>query len=96
MCFVHFLKVVLSDQNQIIENHQLPQIVYQQNAQPNQQTIHTDGQIHYIVQEDDIQNDNFNNLAQQVYYQKISTENGQQIIQHHGNFPQFDSVVEII
>lgn len=67
----------------------MPQIIYQQNAQPNQQTIQTpDGQIHYIVQEDDLQNDNFNiqvqQAPQQVYYQKITTENGQQILQHHG------------
>lgn len=83
-------KVVLSDPNQIIENHQMPQIIYQPNTQPNQQTIQTpDGQIiNYIVQEDDLQNDNYNlvqQAPQQVYYQKITTENGQQYIQHRGN-----------
>lgn len=80
---------MLSDGNQLVENNQVPQIIYQQNTQSN--PIHTsDGQIHYIVQEDDLQNDNSFNLVQQatqqVYYQKIATENGQQIIQHHGNY----------
>lgn len=80
---------MLSDPNQVIENNQIPQIIYQQNSQPN--PIQTpDGQIHYIVQEDDLQNDNFNivpQTTQQVYYQKIATENGQQLIQqHHGTF----------
>lgn len=80
---------LLSDTNQVIENNQMPQIIYQQNAQPNQiQTA--DGQIHFVVQEDDQISDNFNivpQATQQVYYQKIGTENGQQIIQqHHGKF----------
>lgn len=72
----------LSDQHQIIDNNQIPQIIYQQNAQPS--PIQTaDGQVHYIVQEDDLQNDNYNlvqQATQQVYYHKI--ENGQQVIQH--------------
>lgn len=80
--------MLVSDPGQIqIENHRIPQtILYQQNAQPNQQTIQaTDGQIHYIVQEDDLPNDNYNIAQQpkQVFYQQITTENGQQII-HHG------------
>lgn len=82
--------MVLTDQSQIIDNHQIPQIIYQ----PNTQQIQTsDGQIHYIqVQEDDLQNDNYNIVQQpqqpqQIYYQKITTnENGQQIIQHGISF----------
>lgn len=84
----HFFQVLLSDTNQVIENNQIPQIIYQQNTQPS--PIRTaDGQIHYIVQEEDLQTDNFNivpQATQQVYYQKIATENGQQIIQHHGKY----------
>lgn len=77
--------MVLTDQSQIIDNHQIPQIIYQSNTQHPIQT--PDGQIHYIVQEDDLQNDNYNIVQQtppqQIYYQKIATnENGQQIIQH--------------
>lgn len=75
---------MLTDQSQIIDNHQIPQIIYQQNTQHPIQT--PDGQIHYIVQEEDLQNDNYNIVQQtpqpQIYYQKITTENGQQIIQH--------------
>lgn len=80
--------MILSDSNQVIENNQITQLIYQPNTQPS--PIQTaDGQIHYIVQEDDLQTDNFNlvpQATQQVYYQKIANENGQQIIQHHGNF----------
>lgn len=94
ICFFFFLfqKVLLSDPNQVIENNvQLPQIIYQQNPQPiNSGQIQTaDGQIHYIVQEDDIQGDNINLIpqaTQQVFYQKINTDNGQQLIQHHGMY----------
>lgn len=85
--YVNELKVLqLSDQHQIIENNQIPQIIYQQNSQPN--PIQTaDGQVHYIVKEEDLQNDNYNlvqQATQQVFYHKI--ENGQQIIQHHGKY----------
>lgn len=83
---------MLSDQSQIIENHQIPQIIYQQNTQPPIQT--PDGQIHYIALEEDLQNDNYNIVQQappQLYYQKITTtENGQQII-HHGIY-EFTSI----
>lgn len=81
----------MADQNPVIENNQIQQIIYQQNPQTTNQpnAIQTpDGQIHYIVQEDDLQSDNFNLVQQatpQVFYQKIATENGQQIIQH-GNY----------
>lgn len=84
-------KLLLADQNPVIENNQIQQIIYQQNPQTTNQpnAIQTsDGQIHYIVQEDDLQSDNFNLVQQatpQVFYQKIATENGQQIIQH-GNY----------
>lgn len=82
------------DTSQVIDNNQIhlqanSPIIYQQNSQPNQTIQTNDGQIHYIVQEEDLQSDNYNlvpqQATQQVYYQKISTENGQQIIQqHHG------------
>lgn len=79
--------MVLSEPTQVIEANQIPQIIYQQNAQSNQ--IHTDGQIHYVVQEDDLQSDSYSLVSpsgtQQVFYSKINTENGPQLIQHHGN-----------
>lgn len=80
--------VQLSEPNQVIENNQMQQIIYQPNTQPNQ--IQTpDGQIHYFVQDDELQNDNFNlvqQATQQVFFQKIGENGQQQFIQHHSKF----------
>lgn len=87
--------MVLADQTtQVVDTNQLSQIIYQQNAQPAQ--IHTDGQIHYVVQEEDIQNDSYSLVSQpgtpQVFYSKIETENGTQLIPHTGKYRNsFDS-----
>lgn len=69
---------------QVIDNRQMQQIVYQQASPANQ--IQTDGQIQFISQEEEISN--VQPATQQVYY-KVSTENGSQIVQHHGNFNNF-------
>lgn len=53
----------------------MQQIVYHQQAAPNQ--IHTDGQIQYIVQQDDDAQQ-----APQIFYTKVATENGSQLIPH--------------
>lgn len=85
-CHRSITQILLSDTNQIIDNNQIPQIIYQQNTQQAPMQA-ADTQIHYIVQEDDLQGDNFNlvqQAAQQVYYQKVPTESDQQIIQRHG------------
>lgn len=80
-------QVVLSEPTQVIETNQIPQIIYQQNAQPNQ-TMHTDGQIHYVVQEDDLPGDSYSLVqqpgTQQVFYQKLNTDTAPQLIQQHG------------
>lgn len=82
-------QVVLADQTtQVVDANQMPQIIYQQNAQPAQ--IHADGQIHYVVQEEEHQNDSYSLVSQpgtpQVYYSKIQTENGTQLIPHTGEY----------
>lgn len=79
--------MVLADQTaQVVDTNQLPQIIYQQNAQPSQ--IHADGPIHYVVQEEDLQNESYSlvspNGTQQVFYSKIET--GTQLIPHAGNY----------
>lgn len=85
--------MVLADQTtQVVDANQLSQIIYQQNAQPTQ--IHADGQqIHYVVQEEDLQNDSYSLVSQpgtpQVFYSKIDTENGTQIIPHPGKYRSF-------
>lgn len=82
--------MVLADQTtQVVDTNQLPQIIYQQNAQPAQ--IHgTDGQIHYVMQEEDLQNDSYSLVSQpgqpQVFYSNIETENGTQLISHAGKY----------
>lgn len=69
---------------QIIDNRQMPQLVYQQASPSNQ--IHTDGQIQYIFQEEESPSDNYVQPATQQVYYKVSTENGSQIVQHHGKY----------
>lgn len=78
--------MLLSEPTQVIENNQVPQLIYQ-GAQTSQIA---DGQIQYIIQEsDDLQGDNNFSIVQpatqQVFYSEIPTENGtSQLIQHHG------------
>lgn len=61
----------------------MQQIVYHQQT-PNQ--IHTDGQIQYIVQQDDDSANESYTVAQQapqqIFYTKVATENGSQLIPH--------------
>lgn len=77
--------MLLSEPTQVIDNNQVPQLIYQQSSQGNQIS---DGQIQYIIQEEDLQSDNFSIVqpaTQQVFYSDIPAENGApQIIQHHG------------
>lgn len=76
--------MLLSESSQVIDNRQMQQLVYQQASPANQ--IQTDGQIQFISQEEEIPN--VQPATQQVFY-KVSTENGSQIVQHHGKYNNF-------